>query len=171
MTLKCFVRDGGFRRDGMKRFTGDAKPHQYVRAGDIVMAVTDMTQERRLVARAARIPRLLEPLAVISMDVVKLEPRALPAEYLYAMLRYSSFADEVKKHANGANVLHLNSDRIESFVGCWPPASVADEFARICRPLLEQADVLALKNDALSTMRNLLLPRLVSGEVAVGVEG
>jgi len=168
VTLKCFVRDGGFRRDGVKRFIGDAKPHQYVRVGDIVMAVTDMTQERRLIARAARIPRLTEPVAVISMDVVKLEPRALPAEYLYAMLRYSSFADEVKKHANGANVLHLNPDRIESFLACTPPATVAEEFARIYRPLLEQADVLALKNDALSMTRNLLLPRLISGEVLLG---
>jgi type I restriction enzyme, S subunit len=86
VNLKCFVRDGGFRRDGIKRFVGEAKPNQHVRPGDIVMAVTDMTQERRIIARAARVPRLAEPLAAFSMDVVKIEPRAEEmGSFLYAL--------------------------------------------------------------------------------------
>lgn len=135
------------------------------------MAVTDMTQERRIVARAARIPRLNEPVGAISMDVVKLEPRnVVEREFLYAMLRYSSFPDQVKKHANGANVLHLNPDQIESFVMCSPPSRLADRFGKILAPLLEQADVLALKNLSLSASRDLLLPRLISGEVSVAAQ-
>jgi type I restriction enzyme, S subunit len=38
VNLKCFVRDGGFRRDGLKRYTGEWKATQMVRTGDIVMA-------------------------------------------------------------------------------------------------------------------------------------
>src|SRR5690554_5559925 len=60
VNLKCVHRDGGFRRDGLKRYDGKYKPDQVVHHGDIVMAVTDMTQERRIVARAAMVPDLEE---------------------------------------------------------------------------------------------------------------
>ena len=49
VTLKCIDRGGGFRRDGIKAFVGQVHPDRTVRAGDIVVAVTDMTQERRIV--------------------------------------------------------------------------------------------------------------------------
>ena len=114
INLKCIERDGGFRMDGIKRYDGPIKPSQTVTADDIVMGVTDMTQERRIVARAARIPRLTEP-AAVSMDLVKIQPRAdVAGSYLYGMFRFSDFADEIKLHANGANVLHLSPDRITS---------------------------------------------------------
>ncbi len=45
VNLKCIDRDGGFRRGGIKRFVGSAPESHSVRTGDIVLAVTDMTQE------------------------------------------------------------------------------------------------------------------------------
>jgi type I restriction enzyme, S subunit len=71
----------------------------------------------------------------------------------------------VKKHANGANVLHLNPDRIEGYIAAIPPASLAARFGERIAAALHQQDVLALKNEALSEARDLLLPRLVSGEI------
>jgi type I restriction enzyme S subunit len=56
LNLKCLDRDGGFRRSGLKRYTGEFKDIHVAKKGDIVMAVTDMTQERRIVARAALVP-------------------------------------------------------------------------------------------------------------------
>ena len=44
ITLKSFNRGGGYRADGLKRFSGRHKPEQLVQLNDIVMAVTDMTQ-------------------------------------------------------------------------------------------------------------------------------
>ena len=56
VNLKCINRGGGFRKDGLKLFTGSFKEEQLVEKGDLVMAVTDMTQERMIIARAARVP-------------------------------------------------------------------------------------------------------------------
>ena len=58
VNLKCIDRDGGFRRGGLKWFSGPVKEQHVVRRGDIVMAVTDMTQERRIVARPLEFPML-----------------------------------------------------------------------------------------------------------------
>lgn len=168
VNLKCFVRDGGFREDGIKRYTGEYKPHQTAKAGDIIMAVTDMTQERRVVARAARVPQLDEPLFVFSMDTVKIEPVVtVPREYLYAMFRFSDFADVVKQHANGANVLHLSPVSIEEHIFLCPPDEVTVAFANIIRPIFSLADCLSLRNSKLRQTRDLLLPKLVSGQLTI----
>ncbi|ULH16656.1 hypothetical protein MF271_08815 [Deinococcus sp. KNUC1210] len=167
INLKCIERDGGFRLDGVKRYEGPLKPSQTAVAGDIVMGVTDMTQERRLVARAARVPRLSDK-AAISMDLVKIEPRSdVASAYLYGMFRFSDFADEVKQHANGANVLHLSPDRITSFAFNIAPALFRDQYAALAERLYTEVDVLNLKNANLRRTRDLLLPKLVSGELDV----
>ena len=168
VNLKCVNRGGGFRKDGLKLFTGSFKDTQRVEKGDLVMAVTDMTQERMIIARTARVPSLDGGFGVISMDVVKLEPKeGFAKDYLYAMLRWSRFADEVKNHANGANVLHLLPARVTDYSSPMPPQELQEEFANKLSPLFNLIDNLQQKNEALAKARDLLLPRLMSGEITV----
>ena len=168
VNLKCMDRDGGFRVSGLKRFTGDFKPHHAVVRGDIVLAVTDMTQERRIIGRAARIPLLDEPEAVISMDLVKARPReGIDRSFLYCWLRYSDFGIRAAQHANGANVLHLSPKAIVDLPFVLPPSNSQVEFGRTVEPFFAQTEVLAVAERRLSASRDLLLPRLISGQLSV----
>jgi type I restriction enzyme S subunit len=168
LNLKCVGRDGGFRPDGLKRYAGPFRESQEAKPGDIVMAVTDMTQERRIVARAARVPSIGEARFVFSMDLVKIVPAdKIPPEYLYSMFRYSSFPDQVKQHANGANVLHLSPERIEKFRFPLATLPLRTQFAEVCCDLFRQTDVLGRANDKLRQARDVLLPKLVFGEIHV----
>ena len=76
LNLKCLDRDGGFRRTGLKRYIGEYKDSHVAKKGDIVIGVTDMTQERRIVARAALVPTLDKEFGVSSMDLVRIEPKS-----------------------------------------------------------------------------------------------
>lgn len=168
VNLKCMERDGGFRSAGLKRYIGPYRDSHTVRHGDMVMGVTDMTQERRVVARVGRVSGLDADFGVFSMDLVRIASRGAYAEpYLYAMFRWSSFADEVKQHANGANVLHLLPARIEEYRFARPAPQLAAQFAEMFAPMLSLADTLERKNANLRTTRDLLLPKLISGEVDV----
>jgi len=168
VNLKCIDRDGGFRKSGLKRFTGNYKDTHKVVSGDIVMAVTDMTQDRRIVARAARVPTLEGGFGVISMDLVKIEPReGNDKDYIYSLLRWSGFADEVKNHANGANVLHLIPDRITDYKTAIASPKKQKEFGDAVNPLLDLIDKLELQNESLRQSRDLLLPKLVTGEIKI----
>lgn len=168
VNLKCIDRDGGFRKSGLKKFTGNYKDTHKVVAGDIVMAVTDMTQDRRIVARAARVPTLEGGFGVISMDLVKIEPKdGNDTDYIYSLLRWSGFADEVKNHANGANVLHLIPDRITDYKTAIASPKKQKEFRDAVNPLLDLIDKLELQNESLRQSRDLLLPKLVTGEIKV----
>jgi type I restriction enzyme S subunit len=84
--------------------------------------------------------------------------------FLYSFLRFSSFADEVKQHANGANVLHLSPDRITDYQFAVPPSEVASSFSNFSKPVIEQMDALENRIGNLRRTRDLLLPRLLSGQ-------
>jgi len=171
LNLKCLDRDGGFRRSGLKRYIGEFKEAHVAKKGDIVMAVTDMTQERRIVASAALVPTLGNEFGIFSMDLVRIEPRhQFPKAFLYSFLRYSSFADEVKQHANGANVLHLSPDRITEYQFVEPPNDLMNHFSNFVGPIIEKIDILANRIDNLHSTRDLLLPRLLSGQIEIETE-
>ncbi|MCX6359240.1 MAG: restriction endonuclease subunit S [Armatimonadetes bacterium] len=168
VNLKCFERYGGFRDTGLKRYTGQSKPEQTVGPSDIVMAVTDMTQDRMIVAQAARVPRTVQPGSVFSMDVVKLVPaEGVASAWLYSYLRFSSFSSCVAQFGSGATVVHLSPRLIEQHECIAPPRHVRDEFSARVGLIYAFIDVLGLQCLRSARARDLLLPRLMSGEVEV----
>ena len=168
LNLKCIERDGGFKREGLKWFNGKYNDSHIVLPEDIIMAVTDMTQERRLVARPARIPHNWFKKYIMSLDLVKLIPNSdIHKTYFYCLLKYSSFSDEVKNHANGANVLHLNPQNIENFELVIANKEIRELFGKIVKNIFNEIDILNIKNENLKQTRDILLPRLISGEIDV----
>jgi type I restriction enzyme S subunit len=167
ISLKSFNRGGGYREDGLKYYSGHYKDEQVVRQNDVVIAITDMTQDRAVVGRVARIPNLGKRGAVISLDVVKLVPRSINNTFLYAYMRHSGFADFIKEFANGANVLHLIPELITKQKIAIPPRDLQEDFAPKACPLYAQVDLLGEANKRLVIMRDRLLPRLLSGKLSV----
>ena len=92
LNLKNINREGGFRTDGLKWYDGEFKDTQVATSNDIIMALTDMTQERKVVAHSARVPDLGHEKYVFSMDLLKIEPyKTIQVDFLYALLKYSNF--------------------------------------------------------------------------------
>jgi type I restriction enzyme S subunit len=158
---------GGYREDGLKYYSGRYKSEQVVYQNDVVMAVTDMTQDRAVIGRVARMPELGEKGAVISLDTVKLVPKDIHKTFLYAYMRHSGFANFIKEFANGANVLHLKPDLITQQKIIIPPIQLQNKFVPIAEPLYAEADLLGKANTQLVKMRDMLLPRLISGKLSV----
>ncbi len=167
INLKSFNRGGGYREDGLKYYSGRYKSEQVVYQNDVVMAVTDMTQDRAVIGRVARMPELGEKGAVISLDTVKLVPKDIHKTFLYAYMRHSGFANFIKEFANGANVLHLKPDLITQQKIIIPPIQLQNKFVPIAEPLYAEADLLGKANTQLVKMRDMLLPRLISGKLSV----
>jgi len=163
VTLKCIERGGGFRYDGIKRFEGKYKDSHVVKTGDIVIAVTDMTQERNIIARPARIPQLNENEIIISMDLVKVTPiEELDRNWLYSFLNYSTFGIEMKEFANGVNVLHLKSEPMEDFQFIMPDEVIIQKYSETVSKIYYQIDNLYLRNHNLANSRELLASKLLS---------
>lgn len=167
ITLKSFHRRGGYRKEGLKYFSGSYKDEQCVEVGDVVMAVTDMTQDRAVVGEVARVPDLPGRKAVISLDVIRLIPKDMSSTFLYSYMRYSGFGNYIKEFANGANVLHLKPDLVGKQKMLFPPNFLREQFSSAVDPIYKEINALENANTILKTTRDLLLPRLISGKLSV----
>ena len=168
LNLKNIDREGGFRLDGLKWYDGKFRETQVAFSNDIIMALTDMTQERRIVARSARVPNLGHERYVFSMDLLKIQPdEGIQPDFLCALLRYSSIADKLKEHANGTTVLHLSPSLVQSSRLALPTSEIRQRYSEISKRIHQQHDLLERKNSNLRKTRDMLLPKLISGELDV----
>jgi len=166
VNLKCVNRGGGFRRSGLKRYAGPAAAAQHVTQGDVVVAVTDMTTDRGIVAQPARVPILDDGPGVVSMDLVKIEPsQSFQREFIYAMLRDSGFPETVREHANGTNVLHLAPELVASYLIPVPPFDLRQRYSDIVGNMFRLAEAVDAMNVRLVGMLDITLPRLIHGEI------
>lgn len=163
INLKNLRPFGGYLRGEEKRFLGKWREDQCVEQGDILMGVTDMTTERRLVGHVARVPKLQER-AVFSMDLVKLEPLACEKEFLFGFLSQPQCGKLFSAFANGATVSHLRPDTLVDEPVLNPPLAVQRNYGQQVQPLYEAIDVLAAQNALLRAGRDKLLPRLLREE-------
>ena len=124
-----------------------------------------MTQDRRTVGAAALIPTL-EGLSVISADLVKVVSN-IPNIYLYSLCRYGFYSKYFSQFANGANVLHLKPGALLNKKVLLPTKGLIGAFVEKTSAIFELIDKLNLANDNLVKQRDLLLPRLMSGNLEV----
>ncbi len=163
VNLKSFNRGGGFRLDGAKYYSGPMNNEQLLAQGDIVVAVTDMTTDRAVIARPARVPNILTHKITLSADVIKIENNEIPSSFIYYCLLEHRFTEATKLKANGANVLHLKPSSIAEYRAIIPPLKILSQFDVLCRPSIDEIDRMIAQNDSLEKLRDLLIPQLVSG--------
>lgn len=163
VNLKNFNRGGGFRFDGAKYYSGPMKDEQLLKPGDVVVAVTDMTNDRAVIARPARIPNIASTKVTLSADVVKIVSEKLPSAFVYYSLLDYRFTEATKNKASGANVLHLKPTAILEHSIVIPPFQILKEFSSLCTGITGLIDKLSEQNQALAETRNLLIPQLVTG--------
>jgi len=169
VSLKCVGRDGSFRANGLKPFSGVAKVSQFVEEGDILVAQTDLTQRAEVIGRPIRIAKLgLIGHLVASLDFVIVRPESgLTNETLFAILSQQEFRDHALGYCNGTTVLHMNSRGVPSFEFALPPPEGIAQITSVMRPLLKRSDTAQRESQLLEQLRDTLLPKLLSGELRV----
>lgn len=104
---------------------------------------------------------------IASTGFVIISPRNLPASFLYQALTTDSFVGYLANHAKGAAypaVVAADFERAEVLV---PRDSLLLAFNEFVEPQLFQTHKLMQQNEKLKQARDLLLPRLMNGEIAV----
>ena len=155
---------GGYNRDQEKRYTGKYTKEQVVKTHDLLMGVTDMTQERRTVGRVAIVPKICEE-AMISMDLIKLEPFNGSSLFYYGLLCYGGYSEVVSRFANGTNVLHLRPDVLNIVDVILPTEKLQQRFTSYFENLQDRIDVLQDQILLATEARDRLLPKLMSSEI------
>jgi type I restriction enzyme S subunit len=67
----------------------------------------------------------------------------------------------------GTTVIHLGKKEIDSFKTLIPPNNIIQSFGETTEPILEQIVNNSKENRNLKSLRDTLLPKLISGELEV----
>jgi type I restriction enzyme S subunit len=170
VTLKSFNRGGTYRDDGLKPYIGPFDPGQEVTGGDLVAALTDVTQAADLIGRPALVRRNPDfDTLVASQDVAVLRARLAPGAqaFVYHVMLTKTYSDYVVGCATGTTVLHLASRDIMGYQISTPDAAVLEAFSSLADTYRVRADQAHEDNATLSALRDALLPKLVSGELRI----
>ena len=104
---------------------------------------------------------------VVSTGFAVLRAKTVPFSYLYLATTTDDFAGYLTNHATGSAYPAVNSSDFENAEIVLPPKDLLDKFDGIVSPMFILRETLLAKNANLRQTRDLLLPRLVSGEIAV----
>ena len=168
VTLKSFMRGGGFRMDGFKPYSGPYKPGQVVEAGDLIVAYTDVTQAAELIGKPDIVVGIDEHKTLVaSLDVGIVRPDQVKCgrQFLYGLFKTEAFQAHTLAHTSGTTVLHLAKDGVGSFEFPCPPNELACTFEDIASAIAASIQTNSDNVRTLTTLRDTLLPRLISGQL------
>lgn len=172
-TIKNFERSGGFKLEGFKEIipSSKVKQSQFVNLFETIVAHTDLTQKAEVVGNAEM---LLSTAGydriVASMDLVKVLPAVdgLTKFVLGAILQSPLFKGHCLGYVNGTTVLHLSKRAIPEYTLAFPnDTAVLAGLDALLAPIYTRISLNIEESSQLITLRDTLLPRLMSGELSV----
>lgn len=172
-TIKNFVRGGGFKTEGFKEIviSKNIKDYQYVNLFDVLVAHTDLTQNAEVVGNPAIILSTAgyEKL-IMSMDLTKVvaKDNRLTAPLLHSILSTRRFKEHALGYVNGTTVLHMSKKAVPEYKLAMPNnLDVFDELTLLLNDIYLMMSETFAENLRLSHLRDTLLPKLISGQIAL----
>lgn len=105
------------------------------------------------------------PVAINQGYIAIIDDRGVSKEFLYLWLKTNM--DTVESYANGSTFMEISKTSFKSLVITIPPEELRISFQLLIKPQFEKvkANLIQIKN--LTSLRDTLLPKLMSGEVRV----
>jgi type I restriction enzyme S subunit len=104
---------------------------------------------------------------VLSTGFTVLTAKEIPFTWLYQFVTTDSFVGYLANHATGAGYPAVRPDDFERATVVTPPKALLTYFHEATEPNFRLVAKLNLQNAKLAQARDLLLPRLMNGEIAV----
>lgn len=160
---------GGFKENKCKFFTSDYPQDYVLQAGSLIVTMTDLSKEADTLGFSAIVPYSEERIYLHNQRIGLVEPinSDLPLSYIYWYMRSYEYHMNIVGSASGSTVKHTSPGRIlEQQI----PIPNEKELLE-CGDVFDEINNIILNNNAeilkLQSLRNLLLPKLMSGEIDV----
>lgn len=111
------------------------------------------------------IPKILDVDSCIHDGWLYFPQSKLSNEYLYLYFKY--IRPSLIALGNGSVFTNLKTDILKNYPTVLPSETVLADFESIVKPMFEQILTLTRENHRLNTLRDTLLPKLMSGELDV----
>ncbi len=136
-----------------------------VEEGDVLINITGASVARCCIAPRRHLPARVNQHVMIMRPI----PDVVCSEYLLCAINYPRQKQLILSiaRAGGATREALTKSTIEEFEILLPSNQLMEGFCAVAKDSFDQIEILQRQNLALAKARDLLLPKLMSGEVAV----
>lgn len=168
--LNSVYEGGGYKFEGIKYYTGDFKEKHKTSPGDIIVTNTEQGFEYRLIGFPAIIPRCFGEEGIFSHHIFRVRPTSdsyLKRSFIYYLLMTEVVRHQIIAYANGTTVNMLSNDGLKFPKFVKPPEKLVELFDNIAQSQFDLIEFYVEKNTNLRRTRDLLLPKLISGELDV----
>lgn len=163
---------GGIKFQKMKFYNeeGPLDSSYVLEPMDLMLTMTDLSQMCDTLGFPALVPKLDGRKFLHNQRIGKVVPLGsfFPKYFLYCLFCEDDYRHHVVGAATGTSVKHTSPKRILSYTPVMPKArTLIEAFEDFARPLFLQTNALIEANQKLRAARDLLLPKLMSGEISV----
>lgn len=158
---KC-IRDDQLTLDRARRHVKEVPSERYVQVGDVLINSTGVGT----LGRAAQVLVELQKTTVDTHVTIVRPSEAVRSTY-FGMMCLSMQPVFDAMGAGSTNQTELSRTRVAALQVQLPPDSLQERFAALVDPWRDLTQVLLSENGVLREARDLLLPRLISGEIDV----
>jgi len=142
------------------------KEKYLLKPNDLVMAFSDVTRSGGIIGNVALIPNDGNKY-ILNQRVVKVDlPESLKM-FFYIYFNSETFKNHCMSRADSATVLNLKNEHIYEHQVLISSPDILSIFIQNIEPIIKKVQNLEQKNINLRKTRDLLLPRLISGEIDV----
>lgn len=150
-------RDFGFRYPDVRVYTTD--PKRYAKAGDTLISVRAPVGDKNMAAIDCCIGR----------GVAAIKHKSQSRSFTYA------FVSHIEKKlgdsgSSGTVFSSINQNELKKVSFVAPPPELIEAFHKLVDPIDQKIEALSGEINSLSALRDTLLPKLLSGEIALGAE-
>lgn len=164
LAMNCLA-DGSMLIDAWERRSGNSGSK--FRNGDTLFARITPCLENGKTGFVQFLPSA-DTTAFGSTEFIVLRSRTLTSEFVYLLARSEPFRGNAIKSMSGASGRQRVRDAcFDAFLLTQPDSETLRAFSEKVEPMFRLIHVLALKNANLRTTRDILLPKLISGELDV----
>lgn len=174
LTPGNFKIGGGIKLAKLKYYSESAIfPKEYIlKKHDLLVTMTDLSMTGDTLGYPLLVPSSKNKMYLHNQRLGKIEPTEnfFPVYFLYHLFRDSRYQKFVVGSASGVAVKHTSPNRILKFKAPFPQFEIGgliSEFDKFVKPIFEEIDNLLTQNQLLKEARDILLPRLMTGKIAV----
>lgn len=168
--LNSVYEFGGYKIEGIKYYNGEYRERHIVHPGDIIVTNTEQGHEHRLIGFPGIVPKTFGDVGIFSQHIYRFVPNDktyLTNQFLYYLLMTPMMREQVVAATNGSTVNMLAIDGLQRPEFKLPPKSLITEFSDTVSVQWAKKEKNDVQINILTTLRDTLLPKLMSGEVRV----
>lgn len=159
LTPGNFFIGGGFKGEKFKYYDGDVPPDYVLKAGDVIVTMTDLSKDGDTLGYSAKIPNDTDGKRFLHnqrLGLVRLLSREFDCEFIYWILRSKEYHDFIVASATGSTVKHTSPTRICEFKFLAPEKALQTRIAEILSSLDDKIELNRQMNQTLEEMAQAL---------------